>query len=480
MKPVRGNNSIDMTTGPLFGKILIFILPLIATNLLHTLYNAADIMIVGLSSEADAVGAVGSTGSFITLIVNIFIGVSVGSDVIVARYIGARDDEKTSEAVHTSICMSLIFGIVGGTIGFVLSKPILIAMGYTGNLLRLGVIYARIYCACLPFLSMTSFLSAILRAKGDTKTPLYIMLGSGALNVGLNCFFVLVLNYSVEGVAIATAISNAVSAAIMWIVLSRDEAACRVSFKKLRISRKLFGEMCYIGLPAGIQNAFFSISNMLIQSSILQIDNAITPIGSSYAPVVKANSAGASIEGFCFAPLNAVTQAASTFTSQNVGVKDYKRVKKVFSSIFLIGCSIGVFMTLLTVLLREPLYALYDIRNLDDELSRIAYNTAMTRVWWKWVPFIFYAMMQGSAGVVRGLGKSILSASVSLIGTCVFRVVWIYTAFRMMPTLEVLYVSYPLSWALSAVAFFIATGVILKKKIKAQNKTEELAVVAEQ
>lgn len=466
MSVLAKRQTIDMTQGPLLRKILLFVLPLMATNLLQMFYNAADIMIAGLSSEPDAVGAVGSTGAFLSLVVNIFIGFSIGTDVVVARCIGARDPEKTAQAVHSSICMSVIFGIAGGAIGFAVCRPVLAAMGCTGNLLELGVIYSRIYFVGLPLLSLTNFLSAILRAKGDTRTPMFVLAGTGILNVCLNLFFVLVLGMSVEGVAIATAIANGVSALVLWIFLARDESDCRVALKKLGISKDMFWEICRIGFPAGVQNAFFSISNMLIQSSILQVNNALAPVGSAYAPVVKGNSAAQSIESFVFTALNAVTQAASTFTSQNVGVGDYRRVRRVLWTIAGISAVTAVAATGVIILARDPLLALYDVKNAEDVLSKLAYETAMKRIWYKWTPFLLFAMMNTAAGVLRGLGKSMTTAMVSLVGTCVFRVAWIYTAFQLWPTLEIIYISYGISWLLTGGAFFIAVLTMLRKRIQ--------------
>lgn len=466
MSMLARRQSIDMTRGPLFRKILLFVLPLMATNLLQMFYNAADIMIAGMSSQPDAVGAVGSTSPFLSLVVNIFIGFSIGTDVVVARCIGAKDGEKTSQAVHTSICMSVIFGVAGGVLGCAICRPVLAAMGCTGNLLELGVLYSRIYFGSLPLLSLTNFLSAILRAKGDTQTPLLVLAGTGILNVCLNLFFVLVLGMSVEGVAIATAVANGVSVLILWICLAKDESDCRVSMKKLRISKATFWEVCRIGFPAGVQNAFFSISNMLIQSSILQVNNALAPAGSAYAPVVKGNSAAQSIESFVFTALNAVTQAASTFTSQNVGVGDYRRVRKVLWTIAGIASVTAVVATGAIILIRDPLLALYDVKNAEDMLSQLAYETAMKRIWYKWTPFLLFAMMNTAAGVLRGLGKSMTTAVVSLVGTCVFRVAWIYTAFQLWPTLEVIYISYGISWLLTGGAFFIVVLAMLRKRIR--------------
>ena len=215
MSLLSKSRGMDMTTGPLFRKLLLFILPLMITNLLQMFYNAADIMIAGMSSEPDAVGAVGSGSPFQSLVVNLFIGFSLGADVVVARSVGAGDQEKTSRAVHTSICMSVIFGVIGGALGFALTKPVLAAMGNTGRLLELSAVYSYIYFICLPLMSLTNFLSAILRAKGDSGTPMFVLAGTGLLNVGLNLFFVLVMGLSVEGVALATGIANGAAALIM-------------------------------------------------------------------------------------------------------------------------------------------------------------------------------------------------------------------------------------------------------------------------
>ncbi|MBQ9806458.1 MAG: MATE family efflux transporter [Clostridia bacterium] len=466
MTRVEKTRSIDMTSGPLFGKILWFILPLIATNLLQMLYNAADIVVVGLSSDPDAVGAVGSTSAFLNLVVNIFIGFSTGADVVVARYIGARDRENTSRSVHTAICMGLIFGVVGGVVGIALARPVLSLMGYEGNLLELGLRYCCIYLACLPFLALTNFLCAILRAKGDTRTPLFVLAGAGLLNVLLNLFFVLVVGLSVEGVAIATAIANATSAVLLWRHLACDKGDCRISFRLLRPSRAQFLEISRIGFPAGLQNAMFSISNMLIQSSILQVNNTVTPPNSAYAPVIKGDSATNSIEGFLFSALNATTVAASAFTGQNVGVGDYRRVRRVLLLVAAVSVGIAAVMSGAILIFHDPLLSLYGVTNAEDTLSQLAYNTAMSRVWFKWPTFVIFAMMNSAAGVLRGLGKSMTSATISLVGTCVFRVVWIYTVFAAIGRVEAIYISYPISWFLTGAVFWVTVLIMLKRKIK--------------
>jgi len=473
------SKSIDMTTGPLFGKILRFILPLIVTNLLQMCYNAADIMIVGLSDKHDAVGAVGSTSAFLHLITNIFIGFSVGADVVVARFIGARDEKATSRAVHTAVCMSVLFGLLGGVVGIALAKPILGAMGYSGNLLHYGLRYAYIYLACMPFLALTNFLCAILRAKGDTQTPLFVLAGTGLLNVLLNLFFVLVVGLSVEGVAIATALSNVASSCLLWRHLSKENDATRLSFSGLRMSRDAFLEILHIGFPAGIQSAFFSLSNIIIQSSVLQVNDALVPAGSAYAPVIKGDSATNSLESFMFSALGAVMNAASAFTGQNVGTRDYRRVRRVLGHVCLISALIALVMSGVFMLLREPLLSLYGVTDSSDPLAKIAFETAMTRVWHKWPAFVIFAIMNSSAGVLRGLGKSTTAAVISLVGTCLLRVVWIYTVFRALKTLNVIYLSYPISWFLTGAVFLVTVLLLLRKKIRETDRAAEGELLAD-
>ncbi len=474
MSRAIGKNSIDMTQGPILRKMILFILPLMATHLLQVFYNAADVMIVELSNVQDAVGAVGSSGAYLNLIINIFIGFSIGADVVVARNIGAKNSDGTKKAVHTSVCMSLIFGVAGALVGIAAANPIYLLMGYSGELLELCLKYSYIYLIGLPFASLTNFLSAIMRAKGDTKTPLYVLSCAGLLNVLLNLFFVKVMSLSVEGVALATAIANLISSIVLFAVLLRDSGDCKIFARKLKLTKSAFIDICHIGFPSGIQNAFFSISNMLIQSSVLTVNNMQAPPElSAYAPVIKGNAAVTSLENFSFAALNSVSQAASTFTGQNVGIRDYRRVRKVLLNACLVASVLSVAVIALLILFRAPLLALYGVGITEsDPLSEIAVRTAEIRIWCKWPPFILIALMNTAAGVLRGLGKSVTSATISFVGTCVFRIVWIFTVFEYFKTLEAIYVSYGISWLLTGAAFFIFVGFILKKKIKEQAQNE--------
>ncbi len=464
-----------MTEGPLFGKILLFILPLMATNLLQTFYNAADMMVVGLSAEPDAVGAIGTTGSFINLVVNVFIGFATGANVVVARHLGAHENERTSRTVHTALTISVLFGLLATGIGLVISRPVLSIMGAEGKLLDLATLYTKLYFAGAPFLALTNYLIAIFRAKGDTKTPLYILASAGLINVALNLFFVLVVGLSVEGVALATVISNVVSAVLLLVKLAKDEGPCRFSFKKLCLDRFAFRKIVYIGLPAGVQGSLFALSNMIIQSSILQVNNAMCSPDSAYQPVVKGNAAAANLEGFAYTAQNSVYQGAITFTSQNVGAAKYERVWRVMACCYAIAFVISALFGGSIFLFREPLLALYDVLpGAAGSLEQIAFDTAYIRMLYMLIPYFIISFMETGCGIVRGLGKSLSSTVISLLGACVFRVVWVYTIFRFSPTLEILYLSYPLSWGLTAAAQFLCAVFALRHYIKTRKTEAEI------
>lgn len=460
----------SMTEGPLFGKIILFVLPLIATNLLQVFYNAADMVVVALSHEPDAVGAIGTTGAFVNLVVNVFMGFATGTNVIIARNLGAKNDDNVSKGVHTSFSMSLIFGVLSCIFGQFITRPVLQLIGAQGKLLDLAVIYTRIYFAGVPFISVTNYLIAIFRAKGDTRTPLYILSFSGLCNVLLNLFFVMVCGLSVEGVAYATTIANVISSVILCLKLSRDDSPCRFSFKKICLDMKIFKQILYIGLPAGIQGSLFSISNMLIQSSVLQINNTICPVVSDFQPVVKGNAAASNLGNFVYTAQNTVYQAAITFTSQNVGAKKYERVFKILKNCCIIGVLISLIASLIIYIFHVPLLSLYGVHNAaEGSLNKIAFDTAYVRILYVIIPYFLISFMEVGCGVVRGLGKSVSSTIISLLGACAFRIIWIYTIFRMSPTLSILYSSYPISWIITSAVFFIY-AISTTKKMMRQEK----------
>ena len=443
-----------------------------ATNLLQGLYNAADMMVVGMSHEQDALGAIGTSSPLINLIINLFIGFATGANVILAQRLGAREDEEASKTVHTSLLLSLILGVGAMTVGLCFSRPMLLLMGADERLLELATTYTTIYFIGVPFLSLTNYASAIFRAKGDTKTPLYVLAISGIVNVVLNLFFVKVFNMSVDGVAIATSISNMLSALVFLFLLSREVGPCRFTPRMLGIDRQAIFRIIRIGLPAAIQGALFSISNIIIQSSIIRMDGILVPAGSSYQPVLKANAAVGNLESFNYIATNSVYQASMTFTSQNVGAGKFDRVNRVLgSSLFVTTVVAAVFSSALFVF-NQPLLSLYGVVDgVEGSLEHIAYQSAITRLTYCTLPYITLAWMEVGCGCVRGLGRSISSTVISLLGSCVLRIVWIYTVFEHFLSLESLYISYPISWLLTgAVQIFFALY-ITNRELKKQHST---------
>lgn len=465
---------IDFTEGKVFLKIIWFVLPIVASNLLQMLYNAADMMVVSLSHEENAVGAIGTTNSFVHLVVNLFIGFAVGANVVVARELGAGSRERTQNAVHTSLIMAVIFGVVGGGVGLAIARPVLRAMGNTGNLLDLAVVYTSLYFLGVPFLAVTNYLMAIFRAKGDAKTPLIVLAFTGILNVVMNLFFVLAIGLSVEGVALATVIANFASAVILLVKLQRSGDETAFSWKRLTIDKEAFWDIVVNGLPAGIQSALFSLSNMLIQSSIVTVNNNVCPPDtSSYAPIVSGNAAAANLEGFVYTSMNAVYQGAITFTSQNIGAKKPQRVKRIMYSCFGITTMIGLFMSGIVLLFHNPLLGLYGIvEGETGSLQAIAMDAAITRLWFICAPYFLCGCMEVCTGVLRGLGKSLTSTVISLIGACLLRVIWLWTVFPASQTLETIFMSYPITWIATTLTAFIVIQVLLRGILKTTEVSE--------
>ena len=469
-----------MTEGPLFGKILLFVMPMMATNLLQTAYNAADMMIVSLSHEANAVGAIGMTGAFINMVLNLFIGFSIGANVVIARHIGSKNGEAASKVVHTSLLLALMLGAVGATIGLCIARPVLSLMGARGNLLDLATTYTKLYFSGAPFIALTNYAVAIFRAKGDTKTPLYILSAAGFINVMMNLFFVLACGMSVEGVALATVISNVVSSIVLVYCLYRSDDVCHFDFKKLRIDKESLISVVKMGLPAGVQSALFSFSNIMIQSSILRM-NAILSPGSIYEPVVEGNAAVSNLNSFIYTATNSIYQSSVTFTSQNVGAGRYDRIKNVMINSYIITVTIAILSSALIILLNRPLLALYGI-HAGEGIYGIAYETAMTKIRYETSTYFMLAIMEVGCGVLRGLGKAITSTLISLIGACMLRIVWLLTVFEHFLTLESIYISYPISWLVTGSAALVFVLVILKKhsKMPEKNETQSLEPVTQE
>lgn len=473
----RIKNGADFTQGKVFMKLVLFVLPIIATNLLQTFYNAADMMVVSLSDETNAVGAIGVTGSFINLVVNVFIGFSVGTNVVVAREIGSKNKERAQCAVHTSLLMAVGFGFIGMLIGLAVTKPVLRLMGAEGSLLRLATAYTCIYFTGVPFLSLTNYLISIFRAKGDAKTPLVVLSISGLLNIALNLFFVLVVRLSVEGVAIATAISNVASTVLLLGKLKKAQDYTTFFWRKLKIDKQAFRDIAVHGLPSGLQGALFSLSNMLIQSSIVSVNNRLWTFDDS-APVVNGSAAAGNIEGFVYTAMNAVYQGAITVTSQNVGARKSKRVYRIMGYCYLLVTIVGVIMSALAISFRVPLLSLYDVKSgAEGSLDGLTMYAAQTRFLYIIAPYFLCGMMEVSSGVLRGLGKSFTSMLISLVGSCVLRILWISFVFPQDPTLETIFISYPITWLLTTCTAFVTGLVVLKKRVLIE-KREETTLLA--
>lgn len=439
-KTVRKTKSfeIDMCNGPLLGKMLLFTLPLILSGILQLLFNAADVIVVGRFAGSEALAAVGSTSSLTNLLVNLFIGMSVGVNVLVARYYGGKQDDEVSETVHTAMVISVLGGILLAIIGIVLAKPLLTLMDTPEDVIEYSVLYMRIYFMGMPVMLLYNFGSAVLRAIGDTRRPLFYLTIAGVINVCLNLWFVISLHMGVAGVALATIISQFVSAALIVKCLMQSEGCFRLYLNKLHINWDKFGRIARIGLPAGIQGSLFSISNVLIQSSV-----------NSFGSVAMAgNTAASNIEGFVYTAMNAVHQTAVSFTGQNLGGKKFDRISKILAECLILVTVIGLVMGNGVVLLGENLLSLYST---DGEV--IAYG--MQRLQIICVMYCLCGIMDVLVGSIRGLGYAIMPMIVSLLGACAFRVVWIFTVFEWDRTLRTLYISYPVSWTLTALVHLI-------------------------
>ena len=438
-----------MTNGPLLGKIVRFAIPLAISGILQLLFNAADIIVVGQFVGPQALAAVGSTSALIQLIVNLFIGLSIGVNVLVARYYGAGQSKDLHETVHTAVLVSLICGVILIFVGIALSRPLLELMGTPEDVVDQAVLYMRIYFAGMPVMMLYNFGSAILRAVGDTQRPLYFLFIAGIINVILNLFFVIVFHMGVEGVAIPTVISQCVSAVLVLLCLMKSEGVYRVELKKLTIHRDKLWQMTKIGIPAGIQSATFSISNVLIQSSI-----------NSFGSIAMAGStAGGNIVGFVWTAMDAFTQSTLSFTGQNYGAKKFHRITKVVWYNLILVTGVGIVLGVGAYLLGRPLLSIYSS---DPEV--IAYG--LERMLLVCVPYFTCGIMNIFVGAMRGLGSSLTPMVVSIFGVCVLRVVWIYTIFPLDRTFTMLFLSYPVTWVVTTLIESVCFLVIRKHAIQ--------------
>ncbi len=447
-----------MCNGPLLGKILLFSVPLMLSGILQLLFNAADIVVVGQFAGNEALAAVGSTGSLNNLIVNVFMGLSIGTSIMVARYYGAQDWKSIREIVHTSMLVSFICGVALIFIGIFLAAPLLELMGTPPECLDQAVLYMRIIFIGMPAQMVYNFGAAILRAVGDTRRPLLFLLAAGIVNVLLNLFFVIVFHMDTAGVALATIISQSISAVLVVLCLMRSHAPYRLRFRRLRVRKAQLLQIIRVGLPAGIQGAVFSVSNVLIQSSINSFGSL----------AVGGNTAASNIEGFVYTSMNSLYQASLSFTSQNVGAGKLQRVVPILLRCLGVVLTVGVGLSGLALLFNHQLLGIYSS---DQEVIR--YGLGRLEV--VCATYFLCGMMDVVCGSVRGLGSSVVPTIVSLTGACGLRILWIYTIFAENRTLFFLYLSYPITWVITFSAHLVCFFIFLhRRKKRAAQALQEL------
>lgn len=444
---MKRSYEIDMCNGPLLGKLLLFAIPLMLSGILQLLFNAADIIVVGRFTGAEALAAVGATSTLITLFVNVFMGLSIGTNVLTAQYYGAGDKKNVQETVHTSILLSFLCGLLMLVLGVLLARTLLSLMATPANVLDQSALYMRIYFLGMPAFMVYNFGAAILRAMGDTRRPLYFLLTAGIINVALNLFFVIVLEMGVAGVALATAVSQTISAVLVLRCLIREEGMCRLELRSLKMYRRKVWRIFQIGLPAGLQGGIFSISNVMIQSSV----------NSFGAIAVAGNTASANLEGFVYTSMNSVYQTALSFTSQNMGAGNHKRIGKILILCLCIVCVIGAVMGNGAYLFGRQLLGIYSS---NEEV--ISYGLMRMQV--ICTCYFICGIMDVTVGSLRGMGYSFMPMLVSLLGACGLRIVWIFTLFSWQRSLFSLYISYPVSWIITASVHLICWNVIRRKR----------------
>ncbi len=444
---IKTTHQIDMCQGPILSKMILFAVPLVLTGILQLLYNAADIIVVGNFAEQGAVSAVSTNGPMINLIINLFMGLSVGVSVTVARHFGAREHKEIHKTVHTAITISITCGIFLSFFGFFAARSLLEFMNSPPDVIDGATLYMQIFFIGMPFNMTYNFGSAILRATGDTRRPLYFLAFSGIINVCLNMFFVIVLQLSVAGVALSTIISQGISACLVIRALMKNTDGTKLILKELRIHKEQLITIIKLGLPAGIQGSMFSLANAMIQSSINSFGSSI---------ITDGNGISMNLEGFLYISANCIHQACVTFTSQNIGARQFKRVRKCLPRCLFLAVVMIVPQSVIFAYFSENIVSIYtkDAEIIALASARIVYISAL---------YFMCAFMDVTTGQLRGLGYSFIPMIISIGGICGFRLIWIATAFAWNPTLEMLYHTYPLSWTITVMANLICYFIVIRK-----------------
>ena len=436
---MKKKKTFDMLNGSIWNKLILFALPLAASSILQQLFNAADVAVVGSFAGSGALAAVGANGPIINLLVNSFVGLSIGANVVIASFIGQNDEKRTSLAAHTSILMSVIIGIVLLFVGFFFARPILELMSTPDDIINLAEVYLKIYFIGVPFVMLYNFAAAVLRSKGDTQRPLIALFIGGVINIILNLFFVVVLHMSVEGVAIGTVVSNIFSSMMLLYWLMHETDALRIDLKELKINGRILKKIAKIGVPAGLQGMVFSISNVCIQSSL----NAL---GSD---AIAASSAALNYEYFAYYLVNAFAQTVVTFTGQNYGAKDEERCKKIFRLGML--CSViscGILSTIFVV------FRTFFIGLFTSDPS--VYHYAQLRFLIVLTFECLTSSYEISGGCLRGFGRSMTPAILTVFGSCVLRLIWLATVCNWFHDYKLLMAIYPISWILTGTMVLVA------------------------
>lgn len=445
----------DMTKGPLFGNMLLFALPIMAMNLLQLLFNAADMIVVGRFSGKEALAAVGATGSLINLIITLFMGLSVGTSVVIAQYYGANRYKEVNRTVHTSIAVSIINGLVVMVAGIAFCKPLLELMSTPDDIIYLSVIYMKIYFLGIPATMVYNFGAAILRAVGDSRRPMYYLLIAGIVNVILNLIFVIEFHMGVAGVAWSTAISQYLSAILILICLYRGHGAIQFIPKKMRIHKQQLKEITRIGIPAGLQGLLFSVSNVLVQS-------AINSFGST---MVAASSAASNIQNLIGTTMNAYYSVVITFTGQNMGAKKYDRIDTIAKISTVLVFATWIILGGFILLFGERLLSIYSPDPEVIELGMLRMKVLM-------VAYFTCGIMNVFPGITRAMGYSILPMLSTLFGACIMRIVWIYTVFAWDPTPVTLFACYPVTWAIAGLGQ-VLIFLYARRQVRKQDKSEQ-------
>lgn len=441
-------NEIDMLHGPLLAKIIIFAMPLAASSILQQLFNSVDVAVVGRFDSSYALAAVGSNGPVISLLINLFLGISMGANVVISNHIGQKDNNLTKYAIRTTAATALFSGLALAVIGVLAARPILTIMGTPTEVLDMAVRYLRIYFIGTPFLLIYNFGSAILRSKGDTSRPLYILVIAGIINTVLNLILVIVFHMGVAGVAIATDIANVFSAASIIFLLIREEEPYRLNLRSIGINKNELKSMLMIGVPAGLQGMVFSFSNVLLQ----------TTINSHGADAVAGSAAAVNFEYYCYFIISAFNGAAITFIAQNYGAGNYNRVKRIYWLCLGLSTLLSVASAQLFIWQKNFFVSLFTT---DASVAEYAYTRMLIVLLWQFIACSY----EISASAMRGMGKSMLPTLLTIVGTCLLRVVWVFAVCPVWTSYQTIMTVYPITWITTGIMVFTAFHITARKKL---------------